>query len=241
MKARGTEEPAIRAVVFDLDDTLYPEWQFVVGGFRAAARFLGPLTGLPEKNLLLRMLELFNSDKATVFERLVAEIGEWSNSEWRSADIVRELLSCYRRHRPRLRLFPDAAKVLPELRWRGLLLGLVTDGDADIQRSKVRALGLDALFDAVVYTDELAPDRRHWKPSPCGFTQVARLLGVDPPQAVYVGDNPAKDFAGAAAIGMRIVWIRRRAGLHSACPLLPGVHPDRSMATLEELLPMLEQ
>jgi putative hydrolase of the HAD superfamily len=125
--------------------------------------------------------------------------------------------------------------VLTELRARGHLLALLSDGWAEVQRRKLAALGLGRFFDKVVLTDELS--REAWKPSPLGFEHILVELGVTGEAAMYVSDNPHKDFAGPHRLGMRTVRIIRPGTEHveSLAPAL--LHqPQRMIRALHELL-----
>ena len=83
-----------------------------------------------------------------------------------------------------------------------------------IQRAKLVALGLDDHFAVVVFSDELG--REHRKPDPLPFLTALRGLDVQPGDAVYVGDRPEKDVAGALGVGMRC--IRVRTGEYASTP-----------------------
>jgi len=87
----------------------------------------------------------------------------------------------------------------------------------------------------VVVTGELGPDA--WKPSPRGYAEVLRRLGdVSPADAVYVSDNPAKDFLGARRAGLRSVRVRRPGGIYTELePETPDHAPDVEVAGLEEV------
>ena len=185
------------AVLFDLDDTLYKERQFVDGGFRAVARFLGPLTGVPAGTLARRLKVLHQRDgRGRLFDTLLAESGHPNDT-----DLVLACVLTYRTYRPRLTAFPDAVAAIDALRAGGIPIGLVSDGQAAIQRRKLAALSeVSRRLDAVVLTDELGA--AYAKPSPVGFRVACRLLGADPGRAVYVANDPRKDFIGALDAGL---------------------------------------
>jgi putative hydrolase of the HAD superfamily len=231
--APGTAE--LQAVLFDLDNTLYPEEQFVVGGFRAAARFLAKRAKLDSERLLERMLEILHSDgRGRVFDILLKEIeidcGAWLPS----------LLHVYRSHRPIISLFPDAAGVLRTLKQRGLRLGLVTDGLASVQRRKIAALGLEAYMDPIVCTGELGQGRA--KPSPIPFEVALTLLDVAAKNVAYVADDISKDFAGPNRLGMKSVRVRST-GLVGVSererPIDPMFEPQMTAASLREAVGIL--
>lgn len=88
------------------------------------------------------------------------------------------------------------------------VVGLLTDGPARAGRSKLEALGWSELFDAAVVTGEVGAD----KPDPRGFEAVCDRLEVQPGEAVYVGDDPDLDVAGATAAGMVVVQVLYEGG-----------------------------
>jgi putative hydrolase of the HAD superfamily len=199
--------PRLRAVVFDLDDTLFPQSSWLAGAWRAVAIAASASHGVPADELeqaLLRTAEQ-GTAKGGIIDRALLSLGR--------ADVeIAPLVECFRSHAPaELTLYPGARELLDALRPH-CRLGLITDGDVDIQRGKVAALGIGSSFDAVVYSDELGRERR--KPDAAPFEAALRQLGVAPSDAAYVGDNPAKDVVGARRAGM--VAIRVRSGEYAA-------------------------
>jgi putative hydrolase of the HAD superfamily len=125
--------------------------------------------------------------------------------------------------------------LLTELRARGHRLALLSDGLAEVQRRKLAALGLAGLFDEIVITDELGRDA--WKPSKVGFERILGALDVEGQFAMYVSDNPHKDFAGPHRLGMRTVRIVRSCTEHGeALAPAPEHQPQRMICALHELL-----
>lgn len=94
------------------------------------------------------------------------------------------------------------------------LVGLLTDGPEDTQRDKLERLGWTDAFDAVVVTGGIDSP----KPDPAAFEALCRALGSDPAETVFVGDDPERDVAGAAAAGLRTIQVTYDGG--------PAVHPD---------------
>jgi putative hydrolase of the HAD superfamily len=114
----------------------------------------------------------------------------------------------------------------------------VSDGHLEVQRRKVDALGLAAWVDAVVLTDEFGRDL--WKPHPHAFRECCARLGVFPGDVVVVGDNPERDMRGARAATLPSIRIKRPDGYYSRFPAAPGDEADWEIASLDELLPLLE-
>lgn len=190
----------LEAVLFDLDDTIYPERAFVDGGFRAVGRFLAPHVDRSAATIARRLRTLHDRDgRGRLFDTLLAELGRPGDQ-----DLVLAALLAYRTHRPRLTPFTDVADTLDRLRAAGMATGLVSDGLAAVQARKLAALpGIARRLDVVVMTDELGP--AHAKPSPVPFRVACRSLGVASERAVYVGNDPRKDFAGAREAGMATI------------------------------------
>lgn len=94
--------------------------------------------------------------------------------------------------------------LLATLMQRGIKLGIVSNGGTKMQSLKLKAMGLDRLFDVVVISEEAGVA----KPDPAIFGLALERLGVEPEEAVFVGDNPTNDVAAAHALGMRTLWLK---------------------------------
>jgi putative hydrolase of the HAD superfamily len=222
--------PRWRAVVLDLDDTLYPEAAYVRSGFRAVAARAQETLGVPAADAEAELVALCEAGvRGDTFDRWLADRGLGGDVA------VGDLVAAYRAHAPDIAPSPEAGPLLRRLRADGCAVGLLSDGDPAVQGRKLDALGLRDAFDAIVVTGELGPDAG--KPSPRGFEEVLRRLGDAPPgEAVYVSDNPAKDFIGARRAGMRSIRVRRPGGIYAALEPETAEHaPDAEVAGLDEL------
>jgi putative hydrolase of the HAD superfamily len=219
--------PPTRAVVFDLDDTLYPESAYVRSGFRAVAEEARRRYGVPADEAYAELERLFEDGvRGDTFDR-------WLRTRGIDADAA-GLVAAYRAHTPTIEPFQEAAPLLASLREQGYKLGLLSDGEPPIQYGKLDAIGLREAFDATLVSGELGRDA--WKPSPRGLITLVERLGVEPGEAVYVSDNPAKDFKAARDAGMRSIWVRRKGGVYSHLePQSPDYAPDAEIGRLAEL------
>ncbi len=229
----------LELVLFDLDDTLYPEMQYVMSGFRHVSRKLFPTEDM-QNEVYCKMIELFSKDRGHVFDNLAEELIRKGFDDLPGGlgpdTLARYMIDEYRNHVPRITLYKDAQHVLDKLRSKGLKLGLVTDGTAEIQRKKVEALNLQRLFHCTIYTDELGPGRKYWKPSCYPFQLALDKMALSAQEACYVGDNPSKDFEGPSRLGMSTVWVRRESGVYSdACMHTEPTFQISSLVELEEL------
>ena len=190
----------ISALLFDLDDTIFEQADWLAGAWRAVAS-AGALTGVDGAAFLpaLEAVAAEGSDRGRIIDRALERIG---------VDDVdpRRLVDAFRAYRPAvLSPFPGAPEALAAAR-RAVPIGLVTDGDVGIQRGKLDALGLNDAFDVVILSDELG--RAHRKPDPAPFAAAARALGVAAAEVVFIGDRPDKDILGANNAGFRSVRVR---------------------------------
>lgn len=191
----------IKALVFDLDDTLYPESAFVESGYRAIARHLVPDDPRREDRLYRKMVAVWREAGRAAVLPAILRLRAASGMN------IDALVSIYRGHTPSIRLPEEYPELLCSLR-KQYLLGVVTDGLPEVQRRKVRALGLEEKLDAVVYSWDFGPERQ--KPHPLPFQVILGRLGVSSQEAVFAGDNPAKDGQGARNAGMRYVRVLPR-------------------------------
>lgn len=188
----------IDAVLFDLDDTLYDQRQWLDGAWDAvshAAEALGVAASALRPHLAAVAAE--GSARGGIIDRALARLGARAE--------VAPLVDAFRSYRaPALDLYPGARAALEEVAKR-VPIGLVTDGDVAIQRGKITSLGLEDAFSVVVLSDELGRHRR--KPHPAPFVRAFTRLGLPPGKVVFVGDHPEKDVAGAHRAGMRSVRV----------------------------------
>lgn len=151
---------------------------------------------------------------------LSAELGE---------DLARVYLS---ERRKRYRLYEDVPAALDALSAEYQLV-LVTNGIGDLQREKVEAVSLTRWFSRIVISGEVGA----WKPDPRIFQHALREAGVTPESAVMIGDSLPRDVHGAAALGIRTVWMRRYPHLVP----IEGIRPDHTMEAATGLSELFRQ
>lgn len=184
-------------LIFDLDDTLYPERTYVESGFQAVAAHLQEQCGWPAASSLAYMKQVLQSEgRDYVFNKLLAHYGDIRRSS------VVDCVKVYRHHSPNICL-PEATRNF--LRSLAPPLYLVTDGHKCVQQLKVRALGIEPLFAKVFITHRYGV--RHAKPSIYCFERIRARECCDWSDLVYVGDNPAKDFVNLTPLGVRTVRV----------------------------------
>jgi len=198
----------IKLVVFDLDDTLYPEWDFVEGGFRNVAACLAGDSAELADRLVGKMKELIRSEgRGAIFQAILTDLGLEATSER-----VSELVGVYRTSERPLAFFPDSARAIERFREAGFLLAVLTDGAISSQATKVRLLDLERKVDRVIYTDSYGPG--FGKPCPYCFEVLMKEFSVEPEGCVYIADNEMKDFLAPNTLGWQTVKVVRPNGVY---------------------------
>lgn len=192
----------IRAVGFDLDDTLYDHAQYVRGAYRDIAAEVARRTGISVDEFFAQIFADWQQ-RTSRCDRIFADA--LTAHGIYSLEFERELVAVYRAHEPALTPHPGVPTGLQSLKAAGLRLGVLTDGQPAVQQRKLRALGLESAFDVCVYTGTLG--REFYKPHHAGFVQLASDLDVAPAEMIYVGDNPFNDFEAPHRMGMRTIRV----------------------------------
>lgn len=228
----------VRAVLFDLDDTLFDRR-------RAQGEVLalivqqcpGLFGGIGQEALAGAFHE---SDQMSVGDFEAGEAAHTARvgrartflrllglDEGRAADIAAAYVRLHGTiHVP----VPGAEEVVTRLSER-LPLGLISNGFPDVQHLKLAGLGLTDRFACLTISGEVGI----WKPAPEIFLRTAAAMGERPPDCLYVGDSYAADVVGAKAAGMQVCWFNPL----GQPPPQTDPTPDHEIAELTELLAIL--
>lgn len=222
---------AVDAVILDLDDTLIREHDFVLSGYAAVAEDLAQVVDAPQQVLVDELVRIYDGpDRSRAFNALLDPYGR--------PDLVRRCIDTYRGHTPDIKLTTSAEALLSELLGK-VPVGVVTDGPLVMQEAKVSALGLRERGIEVVCTDALG-GKTTWKPSPAGLLEVLGRLGTAPQRAVYIADNPHKDFVATARAGVHSVRLRQPGQLHHDCEPDAGAEPEQEIQDLLDARALLQ-
>ncbi len=192
----------LKSIIFDLDDTLYSEKDYVKSGFNTVAQLLPSIDNVQEK-----LWSAFEEKKSAIDFILQSE-------DIYTDSLKQKCLEAYRNHFPTIDLYCGVAEMLTNLRNNGYLLGLITDGRPEGQRAKIQALQLEKFFDFIIITDELGgPEYR--KPNETAFIRMHELMQVDFTHMCYVGDNIKKDFIAPEKLHMKSILFKNPDGLYT--------------------------
>lgn len=189
-------------VVLDMDDTLYPESQYVASGFRAVANEAGIETEPTADAVFAFLWGCFEDGvRGNTFQMLFERF-----PGLRDRCTIEELVQCYRDHHPTLEPFAGVAERLSGWRSEGVPLALISDGGEAEQQRKLDALGLASCFDPVVLTGHWG--REFWKPHARAFEAIEHAWSLSGADLVYIADNPAKDFLEPNRRGWKTLRLR---------------------------------
>ena len=211
----------IRGVIFDLDDTLYSEIEYIKSGFHSVSEYLGG--GYEEK-----MLQYFKAGHPAI-DRLLDDLGRTKEKS--------HVLDIYRSHLPDIHLYNGIKDLIMGLKQKGYYVGIITDGRPVGQRNKIAALGLDKLLndDDIIITDELGGTQFR-KPCDIAFRILQTRWRLSAGDIVYVGDNAEKDMQAPRQLGMNCVLFRNPEGIY--CNAINNCL-DNTVDSLEELTAVL--
>ena len=207
-KPAGIAPGRYKGVAFDLDHTLYDRkatYGNMLDAFcKEFGEFITPVLAGDDKALLDALISAdhlgsYRGGRRGVLEAMnetgvfVKDPGLERLSRFTTAHIP-----------PAMVIYPDVAETIEWLRRSGYKTGIITNGALDFQNSKIKAIHADEIFDHILVSIESGEK----KPAPGPFHAMARMMGIEPGEMLYVGDNPRNDVEGARNAGCTPIWIR---------------------------------
>lgn len=192
----------LKAVIFDLDDTLYGEKEYVKSGYHAISQILPQVEDAETK-----LWNAFTEKKPAIDTLLLSE-NIYSDA------LKQKCLAVYRCHQPNIHFYEGVAEMLIQLREKGLYIGIITDGRPEGQKAKIHALNLSKYSDCIIITDELGGIQFR-KPCDISFRTAQKKWNIPFSQMMYVGDNVNKDFIAPEKLGMKWIHFNNREGIYA--------------------------
>lgn len=224
---------ALKTIIFDLDDTIYPEYEFVFNGYRAVDVFVKERFGVSIFNQLQE--RFLGGERGDLFTPTLASLRISVDENF----VRNEIVPAYRFHSPKINPYPSFLKSLTF--FRQYKLGLITDGISKVQRNKIESLGIQDLFQSIVVSSEISPEC--CKPSPLPYQKVIESVGCSPEETVYIADNPLKDFTYPLSCGMRTFLLRNSAEnphlIYKDIPAVAGL--DAICTSYEQIVETLRE
>jgi putative hydrolase of the HAD superfamily len=234
-EAEGGER--IRAIFFDIDDTLYSSTDLSQKARRTAIEHMVS-KGLemdPEEayEALLRVVKRYGSNYGYHLDRFFTdELKCPPDYRMISAAVIAYHHTKFVNMRP----YPHTVETVLELRLMGTKLGIITDGLPIKQWEKLVRLGLDDFFEAVIISGDENVGLN--KPDPKVFELALDKIGVSADEAAMVGDKIHTDIDGANRIGMTSIWLRTPRD-PADLPEQMDIHPDFTIADIRQVLDVI--
>lgn len=219
----------IKVVLFDLDDTLISEDEYVRSGYRHLAKVLAKKYLINQENIYKDLYSLYKENTEKVFNRFLDQY----NIKYTKEDIL-FLVNEYRNHLPNIHFYEDVLETLDKLKQNDIKIGIISDGYLSTQYNKARVLNLYNIFDKVIFTEELG--REYWKPHPKAFVLMKEYFNVEYKEIIYVGDNPQKDFYIKKLYPINTIRIIREFNLYHKKNYYKGIKENQRIFSLNELI-----
>jgi putative hydrolase of the HAD superfamily len=209
--------PEIRAVLFDLDDTLHDDTY----AFSTAAEEVAAEVAAEHGIDALALKRAYIAEAEGFWHRLTAgelqmKLSHLRATLWGNAlrsvglddqPLAERSATNYNVYRKKyFALFPGALDLLRELKRAGMKLALLTNGVSETHREKIALLQIAEYFDAIFLADEVGMV----KPDPLLFAHACTKLRTSPSESAMVGDRYERDIAGALVAGLFTIWVNVR-------------------------------
>jgi putative hydrolase of the HAD superfamily len=205
-------------IVFDLDDTIYHEIDFVKSAYGEIARSIDPEKGL---HIYTSMLDSFSRNE-NVFIKLIDDFPHLTLSG---------LLETYRNHFPVIEPVEGIINLLEKLKALNVHMVLLTDGRSRTQRNKILSLGIENFFNEILISEEINAE----KISGYAFKKLDNQYKNH--QKISIGDNVHKDFKWPFILGWITIGLKNRGNnIHSQDDTEESVQPQYYIDSFTELV-----
>jgi 2-haloalkanoic acid dehalogenase type II len=223
----------VRAICFDLDNTLWDVWPVIVRAEQKMYDFLSQRYPRVVANMTIEMMRKAREETAAAHPQMSHDftflrkqtLREHAREFGYAEAMVEEAFDAFIQARNEVELYAD---VLPALEQLGKRYRLFTasNGNADLGK-----IGIAHFFERTIAARHVGA----LKPDPAIFRKVIEGTDLQPHEVVYVGDDPQLDVAGARGAGMQAIWIDRQGGDWPP-EIAPATYTVRTLAELAQLL-----
>ena len=174
-------------IVFDLDDTLYNEIDYLKSAYKTIADFVD---ADHSDSLYRSMFALYRAGE---------DVFHYVSEHY--PIIKQDLIGMYRNHSPNIKLFDGVFDTLQEILKKGGSLAIITDGRVKTQMAKLDALGIRELFSEIVISEAIGSE----KPSASNYKAIEAAIPGE--VYYYIGDNFRKDFMTPNMMGWKTIGL----------------------------------
>jgi putative hydrolase of the HAD superfamily len=223
----------VRAICFDLDNTLWDVWPVIVRAEQRMYDFLAQRYPRVVASMTLEMMRAARMETAAAYPQMAHDftflrmqtLRDHAREFGYAEAMAEEAFDAFIRARNEVDLYDDVLPALEQLRGRYRLF-TASNGNADLAR-----IGLAHFFERTIAARQVGA----LKPDPAIFHKVIEGTDLQAPDVVYVGDDPHLDVEGARGAGMQAIWIDRQ-GSEWPAEIAPPTHTIRSLTDLLSLL-----
>lgn len=223
----------VRAICFDLDNTLWDVWPVIIRAEQRMYDFLAQRYPRVVASVTLEMMRSAREQTAAAYPQMAHDFTFLRKQTLRdharefgyAEAMAEEAFDAFIQARNEVDLYDDVLPALEQLRGRYRLF-TASNGNADLAK-----IGLAHFFERTVAARHVGA----LKPDPAIFHKVIEGTDLQAPEVVYVGDDPHLDVEGARGAGMQAIWIDRQ-GVQWPAEIAPPAHAIRSLADLVRLL-----
>lgn len=181
-------------IIFDLDDTLFKEIEYLQSGFSKVASHVATNSRISEERIYSFLTNSYKNLKKP-FNDLI--------SYYNLKIELNELIKIYRNHKPSIKLSDETIKVLNQIKIHGDHICILTDGRSIQQRNKINALDLEKYIDRLIISEEFGSE----KPSMDNFLYFQEYFSNNEFLFFYIGDNLMKDFYAPNKLGWSTICL----------------------------------
>jgi putative hydrolase of the HAD superfamily len=223
----------VRAICFDLDNTLWDVWPVIIRAEQKMYDFLAQRYPRVVASMTLEMMRSAREQTAAAYPQMRHDFTFLRKQTLRdharefgyAEAMVEEAFDAFIQARNEVDLYDDVLPALEQLRGRYRLF-TASNGNADLEK-----IGLAHFFERTIAARHVGA----LKPDPAIFHKVIEGTDLQAPDVVYVGDDPQLDVEGARGAGMQAIWIDRQ-GVEWPAEITPPAHTISSLADLVRLL-----
>lgn len=230
----GENMGEINAIIFDIDDTLFDQLEWLEGAFSKVGELVEDRFGVSKKIVgkkLRRLTVERGSASGNLFNLALEELGIQETP----ALIEEAIVAFYSYHPKKLTLYPGVKETLSKLKACGFKLGVISEGREKMQIQKLKALGIHHFFDATLIVKLHRGEPR----GTSSYTKILKVLKSEPNECIYVGDNPYKDFVNAKKLSIHT--IRVFTGEYREKKVDKNLDADFSVNNIREILEVVEK
>jgi FMN hydrolase / 5-amino-6-(5-phospho-D-ribitylamino)uracil phosphatase len=223
----------VRAICFDLDNTLWDVWPVIMRAEQKMYDFLAQRYPRVVANVTIEMMRSAREQTAAAYPQMrhdftflrMQTLRDHAREFGYAEAMAEEAFDAFIQARNEVDLYADVLPALEQLRTRYRLF-TASNGNADLAQ-----IGIAHFFERTLATRKVGA----LKPDPTIFHKVIEGTDLQAHEVVYVGDDPLLDVVGARGAGMQAIWIDRQGGEWPP-EIAPASYTVRSLTELTQLL-----